>query len=150
MKNNKVRNQFHPILISVEIYHFLPSKHLVFSKTSSRRFENVFSVTIFRLPKSLEEICNTSSKNVIKTSYRRLQDVFKTFSRRLPRSLQAVFARRLLQDVFKKTSYYYVLTTSWKKKNVTLKTSSRRLKNIFSTSSTRRIFAGLPVSFLRN
>ena len=92
-------------------------------KTSSRRLQDVFEI---RLPKR---------------SSRRLQDVFKTFSRRPPRRLQDVFKTCLLdvlqlclQDVFK---------TSWKTKNVTLKTSSRSLQDVFSTSSPRRMFAGL-------
>ena len=83
--------------------------------------EDVFSVTIFRLP-------------------RRLQDVFKTSSRRF----QDVFARRLQessQDVFK---------TSWKTKNCyaeyVLKTSSR---HVSKTSSRRfedqQMFAGYEV-----
>ena len=47
-----------------------------------------------------------------KTSSRRLEDIFNTSSH---------------QDIFKKRSCNYVLKTSWKTKNVTLITSSRRL-----------------------
>ena len=60
---------------------------------------------------------------------RRLQDVFKTSSR----PLQDVFARHLaimssrcLQDIFK---------TSWKTKNITLKTSSRLLQYVFTKTN---------------
>ena len=54
---------------------------------SSRRLEDVFSVTIFRLPRRLEDVFKTSSRclargleNVFKTSSRRVR---KTSSRRL-------------------------------------------------------------------
>ena len=80
-----------------------------------------------------------------KCAPRRLQDVFKTSSRRLPRRLQNVFktsSRRVC-----KTSCNYVFKTSSRRlgrqKNVTLKTSSRRLQDVFSTSSPRRMFAGM-------
>ena len=93
-----------------------PSKHSLFSKTSSRRLEDVFSVTLF----------------VFQDTYLRY-----VFLKRLP----DVFAVRLaimssirLQDVFK---------TSWKTKKCYLKTSSRRLQDVFSTSSPRQIIAGL-------
>ena len=65
------------------------SLSLVPANTScfSRRLEDVFSVTNFRLPSRLEDvfktsssfICNTSSKDVFKTF---LQNVFNTFSRK--------------------------------------------------------------------
>ena len=83
----------------------------MFSKTSPRHLQDVFSVTIFRLPRRLQDssrgICDKSSKNVFKTSSRRFQDLF---------------ARRL-HGVFK---------TSYKIKNVKLKTSSRRLQYVFT------------------
>ena len=76
-------------------------------------------------------------------SSRRLQDIFKTFARRLPGRLQDVFkafSRRVCM-----TSCNYVFKTSWKTKKCytedVLKTSSRRLQDVFSTSSPRRIFA---------
>ena len=68
-----------------------------------------------------------------------------------PRRLEDVFSVTLFvfQDVFKtssrrvcKTSCNYVFKTSWKTKNVTLKTSWRRLEDVFSTSLPRRMFAG--------
>ena len=71
----------------------------LFSKTSSRCLEDVFSVTNFRLMFAIRLPIMSSRRleDVFKLS---LQDVFKTFLRRL----QDVFARRLLQDVFKKSS----------------------------------------------
>ena len=73
--------------------------------------------------------------------------LFKTFSRRFQDVFQDVFAihvfldvsRRLQQDVLQ-LSIEGVLKTSWKTKNVTLRTSSRRLKDVFSTSSPRRSY----------
>ena len=71
----------------------------------------------------------------------RLEDVFasclpKTSSKRL----QYVVARLLLQDLFKKMFCKHFLKKSWRclgrQKNVTLKTSLRRLEDIFNTSST--------------
>ena len=54
-----------------------------FQEISSRRLQDIFSVTIFRLPRRLQDV---------------LQEVFRTSSRRL----QNVFARRLedvLEDI---------------------------------------------------
>ena len=79
-----------------------PNKHFLFSKTSSRRLQRN---NFLSSKTSSRRICNTSSKNVFKTSSRRFQDHF---------------ARRL-QDIFK---------TSYKTKNVTLKTSSRCLQDV--------------------
>ena len=75
----------------------------MFSKTSSRRLEDVFSVT----PSVFQDL--------LKTSWRRLQDVFaihlsKTTSKRLARRLQDVLEDkkmshwRRLQDVFSTSS----------------------------------------------
>ena len=92
-----------------------PSKHFLLSKTSSRRLEDVFSVTLFVF-----------------------QDVFKTY-------LQYVFLKRLqdvlqlcLQDVYETSS-----RRLGRQKNVTLNTSSRLLQDVFSTSWPRRMFVGL-------
>ena len=109
----KICSQFSSRLFSVHLTThsclkiILPRKHFLFSKTSSRRLEDVFSVTLF----VFQDVFKTSSRRVCKTS---CNYVFKTSSRRLGRQ-----------------------------KNVTLKTSSRRLQDVFSTSSPRRMFAGL-------
>ena len=95
----------------------MSSRHL--QDMSSRRLQDVFSVTIFRLPRGLQDVFKTSCKR----SSRRLQDVFKT----------------PLQDVFK---------TSWKTKNCyaedVLKTSTR---HVLKTSGRRledqQMFVGL-------
>ena len=111
------------------------SKHFLFAKASSRRHQDGFSVTYFCLPRHL--LITDAS----------LQNVFKTFPRRLSRRLQDVFAIHLFLDVSRRLqldvlqlSLEGVLKTSWKTKNVTLRTSSRRLKDVFSTSSPRRSY----------
>ena len=98
-----------------------PSKHFLFPKTSSRRLEDVFSVTLFVF------------QDVLKKSWRRLQDVFairlpKTSSRPPQDILQDVFKTfsRRLQDVFQDIFKTY-LRRLGRQKNVTLKTSSLRL-----------------------
>ena len=82
------------------------------------------------------DLCFISVRNIppnISCFPRRLQDVFKTSSRRLPRRLQNVF----------KTSSRRVCKKSC---NYVFKTSSRRLQDVFSTSSPRRMFAGIRVN----
>ena len=100
-----------------------PSKHFLFSKTSSRRLEDVFSVTLF----VFQDVFKTNLQYV---SLKRLQDVFKTFSRRLPRRLQDVF-KTCLQDVLQ----LYLQNVLKDKKCYT--------EDVFSMSSPRRMFAGL-------
>ena len=104
-----------------------PSKYFLFSKTSSRRLQDFFSVTslVFEdvLKTSWRHICKTSSKNVFKTSS---QEIFKTFSRRL-------------QDVFKTSSIRVCNTSSWRRLEDVLKTSWKTKKcyteDAFKTSS---------------
>ena len=55
-----------------------PSKHLLVFKTSWRRLQHVFSVTILRLPRCLEDVLETSWRRLAKTSWRRLEDILKT------------------------------------------------------------------------
>ena len=63
---------------------------------SSRCLQDIFSVTIFRLPRRLQDVL----QDVFKTS---LQDVFKMFSRCLQDVLEDVklLRRRRVEDVFK-------------------------------------------------
>ena len=98
-------------------------------------------------PRRLQDVLKTSSAwhfSSSKTSWRHLVGIFTI---RLPK-----MSSRRLQNVFKtssrrvcKTSCNYVFKTSWKTKNVTLKTSWRRLEDVFSTFSPRRMFAGMDV-----
>ena len=90
-----------------------PNKHFLFSKTSWRRLEDVFSVT----PSIFQDL--------LKTSWRRLQDVFAI---RLSKTTSKRLARRL-QDVLEDKQMLH-----W-----------RRLQDVFSTSSPRRMFAGISV-----
>ena len=76
-------------------------------------FQDVFTVTLF----------------VFQDVFKSLQDVLKT-------CLQDVL-QLCLQDVFKMSS-----RRLGRQKNVTLKRSSRRLQDVFSTFSPRRMFAG--------
>ena len=116
----------------------LPTKHFLFSKTSSRRLEDVFSITLFvfqdLLKTSWRRLQDVFAIRLPKMSSRRLQDVFKTFSRRL-------------QDMFAKRLAIMSSRCLGRRKNVTLKTSSRRLQDVFSTSSPRRMFAGFLVPY---
>ena len=100
-----------------------PSKHLLVFKTSWRRLEDmswrrlqhVFSVTIFRLPRRLEDILQI-----------RLEDVLKT-SRKTSWKSKNCYAEDVLKTSWRhvlKTSWRHVLKTSWRH---ILKTSSRRL-----------------------
>ena len=92
-----------------------PSKHFLFSKTSSRRLQR----NTFRLPRRLQDVSKTYLQYVF---LKLLQDVF---ARRLaimsPRRICNMSSRRF-----------------GRQKNVILKTSSRRL----STSSPRQMFGG--------
>ena len=144
------------IFISVNF----PSKHFLISKTSWGRLKDIFNVTIFHLPRRLQDVFKTSSRrfqevfarilpnmfsrclqNIFKTS---LQDVFKIFSRRFLDVFLKIFSKRL-QDILQ-TRLEYVLKTSWRRlgrqKFVELKTSSRCLQGVFNTSSPRPMFAG--------
>ena len=120
-------------------------KHFLFSKTSWRRLEDVFSVTIFHLPRRLQDVF---ARSLPKTPSRRLQDIFKTSSqdvfKKFLRPFQDVFqgvfkmssrricktssSRRLQEDVLQ-LCLEDVLKTK-RQKNVTLKTSSRCLQYI--------------------
>ena len=69
----------------------LPSKHFLFSKTSSRRLEDVFRVALFRLPRRLQNVFQNVLQlclgDVFKTSWKTkkcyTEDIFKTSSVRL-------------------------------------------------------------------
>ena len=95
----------HLDLLSPDKYTDIPSRYFVclrkifktssrhvfktFQDISSRRLQHVFSVTIFRLPRRLQDVFKTS-----------LQDVFKTSSRRLGRRKIVTLKKcwRRLQD----------------------------------------------------
>ena len=72
---------------------YIPSKHFLFSKKCSRRLEDVFRVTIFRLPRRLEDVF---AIRLPKTSSTRFQGVFITSSRCICKTSSS---RRLQEDV---------------------------------------------------
>ena len=75
---------------------------------SWRRLQHVTSVTIFRLPRRLEDVFQIRLEDVLKTSWkhlaRRLEDVFKTSWK---------IKNCYTEDVLK-TSWGHVLKTSWR------------------------------------
>ena len=75
-----------------------PSKHLLVFKTSWRRLQHVFRVTIFRLPRRVQDFFKTSWRSLANKSWRRLQDVF---ARRLQDVLEdkKLLRWRRLEDV---------------------------------------------------
>ena len=93
----------------------VPSKHFLFSKTSLRGLEDVFSGTTFCLPRRPQDLFAIS---LPKTSPRRLQDVFaRRFQDVFKTCLQDVFFKtssRRLQDILKKTSCNCALKTFWR------------------------------------
>ena len=108
----------------------------LFSKTSSRCLEDVFSVTNFRLMFAIRLPIMSSRRleDVFKLS---LQDVFKTSSRCVCKTSSS----RRLQEVFKKTSCNYVLKSSWRRLQNVLEDKNmlpwRHLQDIFEASSVR-------------
>ena len=91
-----------------------PSKYFLFSKTSSRRLEDVFSVTIFRFPRRLQDFFKTCLQDVFR---RRLQNVLKSLQNVFARSLQNVSktSSRRFQDVFN-TCFYDVFFNTFSKR----------------------------------
>ena len=101
----------------------------------------------------LQEVLTTSWRHVLKTSSARLQRNNFSSSKTSWRCLEDVFARRL-EDILK-TSWRRMIKTNifvWRRMSkanifVLIKTSWRRLlktktKDVFKTSSSRRMFAG--------
>ena len=123
-------------------------------KTSWRRLENVLKASSRYLDdvfaRCLEEVLKTSWKRLSKTSWRCLEDVLQMSWRRLTdvlktssRYLNDVYARRL-EDVLKTSSedvWVKWIYSSWWRRLVKTKT-----KDVFKTSSSRRMFAGLDIS----
>ena len=106
-----------------------PRKYFLFSKMSWRRLQsNNFSSF------------KTSSRRACKTSFK---DVFKTSSRCICKTSSS----RRLQDVFKRTSCNYILKTFSRRLQNVLKDKKmlhwRRLQDVFSMPSSRRMFAGI-------
>ena len=112
-----------------------------------KKFSQNFFKTSWRcLQRNIFSFSKTSCEDVLKMSSRH---VCKTSSKTSSRLLQELFPTRRLQYVFKTSSRRYlailpwghdetIVKTSWKTKNVTLKTPSRQ--DVFSASSQKQIF----------
>ena len=100
------------------VYMQLPSKHLLVLKTSC---QNVFSVTILRPSRRLEDVLRRRLEDVLKTSWRRFQGLSKNVLKTSWKTKKCY-----AEDVLN-TSWRHVLKTSWRH---VLKTSSRHLEDI--------------------
>ena len=119
---------------------YKPSKHLLTFKTFSRRIQDMswrrlqdaFNVTIFRLPRRLEEVLRASWRRLgrqkiitLKTSSRRLQDVLKTCLEDVLRTCLEDVLKTCLEDVLKtlwrQTKYLLGIPVSNKSKCVSKK-----------------------------
>ena len=91
---------------------------------SWRRLQHVFSVTILRLPRRLEDVLNTSWRRLAKTFWRRLEDVLKTSCKTSWRRL----GRRKIVTL--KTSWSRLEDMSWRRLEDVLKTRLEDLLKI--------------------
>ena len=123
MNNLSINDKGYPLLKKL-VWKKLPSKHLLVLKISStplldmswRRLQNVFSVTILRLPRPFEDVLKASWRRLAKKFWRRLedllQDVFKTSWK-----TKNCYAEDVLKTSWRhvlKTSWRHVLKTSWR------------------------------------
>ena len=123
------------------------------------RLENVLKISLQDILKMswrhLEDVFKTSWRRLedaLKRSWRRLENVLKTSWRRIAKTNILVLTKtswRRLEDVFwrrkAKANIFVLIKTSWRR---LLKTSpedkdERRLQDVFKTSSSRQMFAGL-------
>ena len=118
-------------------------------KTCWRRLEDVLKMSWGRL------------ENVLKTSWRRLENVLKTSWRRMTKTNMLVLMKtswRRLEDVFwrrmSKANIFVLIKTSWRRllktkpKDVSWRQRPKTSQDVFKTSSSRRMFAGLVLFFL--
>ena len=125
-----------------------PSKYFLSFKTSSRRFENVFSVTLFVFQDvfktSSRRVCKTSCNYVFKTSWKTkkcyTEDVFKTSSRRL----RYVFTKTNVcwdysgsfhNDIILEQNRFTILFTVPCKKSKTVSFASSMIKKLLHLQS---------------
>ena len=122
-------------------------------KTSWRRFQNVLKTSGKRLQDVLKMFCKWTRledilarrlEDVLKRSWKLLEDVLKTHGQDEYIGLdQHVLKKTSSEDVRLRRTY-----SSWSRR---LKTSSededeRRLQDVFKTTSSRRMFAGLDLA----
>ena len=116
-------------------------------ETSWRRFEDVLKTSWRRLEddfaRRLENVLKTSWRRYSKTSWRHLEEVLKTSWRCLedvwirriywswPRRLEYVFWRSMINK-----NIFLFIKTYWRR------LSKTKTKDVFKTSSSRRMFAG--------
>ena len=93
-------------------------------KTSWRCLEDVFA-------RRLEDVLKTSWRRIGKTSWRRLENVLKMSWKRIAKTNILVLTKTSSEDIRLRWTYL-----SW----------SRRLQDVFKTSSSRRMFAGGHIS----
>ena len=101
-------------------------------KTSWRRFEDVFETSWRRL----EDVLKTFLQDVLKTSWKRLEDVLKTYSQDEYIGLDQDVLKTSSEDVRLRRTY-----SSWSRRLED--EDERRLQDVFNTSSSRRMFAGI-------
>ena len=116
--------------IPANIYWSLRRLENILQDMSWRRFQNVFSAKIFRLPRRLENVLEDQKL----LCWRRLEDVFKMSSRRF----QGMFSR-CIQDVFK-TCLQHVLKTSWRQTKCLLEISASKKSKSVSDKSISHLY----------
>ena len=108
-------------------------------KTSSKRLEDVLKMSWRHFCKTswrrLENVLKTSWQDVLKTSWKRLEDVLKTYGQDKYIGLDQDVLKTSSEDVRLGRTY-----SSWSRRLLKMKT-----KDVFKTSSSRRMFAGIPV-----
>ena len=120
-------------------------------KTSWRRRQNLLKIYWKHFCKTawrrFQDFLARHLGYILKTSWRRFKNVFKTFWRRMTKKNILVLIKtssRHLEDVFWrrmiKVNIFVLIKTSWKR---LLKIQT---KDVFKTSSSRRMFAGKPTS----
>ena len=108
----------------------IPSKHFVcLQDMSSRRLEEVVSVTIFCVPIRLQDVL----KDVFMTPSRRPRDVFKTFSRRLGR--RKIIMLKTCWRRFQDMLYRLFQDMAWRGLHEILKTNKYLLVSSSSNSA---------------
>ena len=119
-----------------------------FLKASWRSNEDIFG-------RRFEDVFKTFWQDTLKMSWRRLENAFKTSWKRMTKVNILVLNKtswKRLEDVFwrrmTKANIFVLIKTSWRRhvdvfRRRRRKTSWRPLQDIFKTSSSRRMFAGL-------
>ena len=99
---------------------------------SWRRLQKVFSVTILRLPRRLEDVLKTSWRRLARTFWRGLKDVFKTSCKTSSRPLgrRKIVTLKTSWRRFEDISWRRLEDMSWKRLEDVLKTCLEDLLKI--------------------